>query len=70
MLPTTYFNLHYCCLLLTSFLENGVADETVPEKERLITFANNVKMIANHNKKYEQGLTTYKMGLNVMSDVV
>lgn len=45
-------------------------DLLVPEPARLMKYAENVKMIQEHNERYEKGLVTYKMGLNEMSDWV
>lgn len=47
---------------------NKKKDLLVPEPARLMKYAENVKMVQEHNERYEKGLETYKMGLNEMSD--
>jgi Cathepsin propeptide inhibitor domain (I29) len=36
--------------------------------ERFEIFKKNLEMINEHNQKYERGETTFKMGLNAMTD--
>lgn len=39
------------------------------EQKRFQIFQDNLKFIKDHNKKYEAGQTTYKLGINEFTDM-
>nr|CAD7585568.1 unnamed protein product [Timema genevievae] len=45
-------------------------DTEEEENTRFLIFIENRNMIFEHNKKYEEGLVTYKMALNHLADMV
>lgn len=52
------------------FSGKKVYPEKLSESVRLKQFAKTKEKVAEHNKRYEQGLESYKMGLNHLSDLV
>ncbi|CRL00261.1 CLUMA_CG013534, isoform A [Clunio marinus] len=48
--------------------EHGKNYSDEEDAKRFEIFKENLKLIEEHNMKYEKGETTYKMGLNKFSD--
>jgi len=48
--------------------EHGKSYSDEEDAKRFEIFKENIKMVEEHNKKYENKETTYKMGINKFSD--
>ena len=56
-------------LILLIKAEHGKSYSEEEDAKRFEIFKENLKMIAEHNEKYEKKEVTYKMGLNKFTDM-
>lgn len=58
------------CLICSQLEHNKKYENQFEERLRMKIFAWNKARIARHNQRYEQGLETYKLAVNMFADML